>query len=48
MIGKLFDRFIEWSLNRQELHLMKEQKPKRKASRVRSKVKAKAKKKNAS
>jgi hypothetical protein len=45
MIGKLFDRFVEWSLNRQESHLMKEPKPKRKVSRVRRK--ANAKKKNA-
>jgi len=41
MIGKLFDKFIEWSLNRQEAHLMKKTSPKKKVSRVRSKANAK-------
>lgn len=49
MLGKLFDKFVEWSLNRQEAYLMKKPKPKpkpkRKVSRVRRK--ANAKKKNA-
>lgn len=40
MIGKLFDRFIEWSLNRQEAHLMKKTTPKKKVSRVRRKANA--------
>jgi hypothetical protein len=43
MIGKLFDRFIEWSLNRQEEHLMKKPKPKRRVSRVRRKANTKKK-----
>jgi hypothetical protein len=43
MIGKLFDRFIEWSLNRQEQHLMQKPKPKRKVSRVRRRANAKKK-----
>ncbi len=47
MLGKLFDKFVEWSLNRQEAYLMEKPKPKpkRKVSRVRRK--ANAKKKNA-
>jgi len=45
VLGKLFDKFVEWSLNRQEAYLMKKPKPKRKVSRVRRK--ANAKKKNA-
>lgn len=40
MIGRWFDRFIEWSLNRQETHLMKKTPPKRKTSRVRRKANA--------
>lgn len=40
MIGKLFDRFIEWTLNRQEKRMMKKPAPKKKASRVRRKANA--------
>lgn len=40
MIGRWFDKFIEWSLNRQETHLMKKTPPKRKTSRVRRKANA--------
>jgi hypothetical protein len=43
MIGKLFDRFIEWTLNRQEQHLMKKPKPKKRVSRVRRRANAKKK-----
>ena len=39
MIGKLFDRFIEWSLNRQEKRMMKKPAPKKKGERVRRKAK---------
>lgn len=41
MIGRWFDRFIEWSLNRQEAHLMKNSPTKKKVSRVRRKANAK-------
>ena len=40
MIGRLFDKFVEWTLNRQETHLMKKTPPKRKTSRVRRKANA--------
>jgi len=40
MIGRWFDKFIEWSLNRQEAHLTKKTTPKRKTSRVRRKANA--------
>lgn len=40
MIGRLFDKFVEWSLNRQEAHLMKKTPPKRKISRVRRRANA--------
>jgi hypothetical protein len=43
MIGRLFDKFIEWSLNRQEAYLMKKTPIKRKVSRVRRKANAKRK-----
>ncbi len=43
MIGKLFDRFIEWTLNRQEQHLIKKPKPKKRVSRVRRRANAKKK-----
>lgn len=43
MIGKLFDRFIEWTLNRQEQHLMKKPKPRKRVSRVRRRANAKKK-----
>lgn len=40
MIGKLFDKFVEWTLNRQEAHMLKKSKPKRKTSRVRRRANA--------
>lgn len=40
MIGKLFDRFIEWTLNRQEKRMMEKSAPKKKVSRVRRKANA--------
>ena len=43
MIGKLYDRFIEWTLNSQEQHLMKKPKPKKRVSRVRRRANAKKK-----
>jgi len=43
MIGKLFDKFVEWSLNRQETYLMKKTPSKRKVSRLKRKANAKRK-----
>ena len=43
MIGRLFDKFIEWSLNRHEQRIMKKETQKRKTSRVRRKANAKKK-----
>jgi len=43
MIGRLFDRFVEWSLNRHEQRMMKKSQPKKKVSRVRRKANAKRK-----
>lgn len=40
MIGKLFDKFVEWTLNRQEDHMLKKAKPKRKMSPARRRANA--------
>lgn len=40
MIGKLFDKFIEWTLNRQEAHMLKKATPKRKMSPARRRANA--------
>ena len=40
MIGKLFDKFVEWTLNRQEAHMLKKETPKKKMSPARRKANA--------
>ena len=40
MIGKLFDKFVEWTLNRQEAHMLKKSTPKKKMSPARRRANA--------
>lgn len=40
MISRLFDRFIEWTLNRQEAHMLKKATPKKKMSPARRRANA--------
>lgn len=40
MISRLFDRFIEWTLNRQGAHMLKKATPKKKMSPARKRANA--------